>query len=173
MARLFFALWPDAQTAQRLAQIGRHLAAEAGGKPVAPGNIHLTVAFMGEVPESRIDAAREAARARAFRAFDLELDLIGCFRGARVAWSAPSGSPSALAELVSGLEAALRDQGFPLEARPFVAHVTLARKIARPVGTLGMEAVRWHVRELVLARTDFGTGRYAALDRWKLDRNGG
>ena len=48
--RLFFALWPDAATSVALAALAQQIAAESGGRPTAPGNVHLTLAFLGDQP---------------------------------------------------------------------------------------------------------------------------
>ena len=61
--RLFFALWPDASTADALATLAQQVAAESGGRPTAPGNVHVTLAFLGDQPR-RIARELSAAAAR-------------------------------------------------------------------------------------------------------------
>src|ERR1700724_2954341 len=60
--RLFFALWPDAATSNALAALAQQVAAESGGRPTAPGNVHLTLAFLGDQPR-RIPRELSAAAA--------------------------------------------------------------------------------------------------------------
>jgi 2'-5' RNA ligase len=169
--RLFLALWPPDRVSAELALVGEALAELAHGKAVPAEKIHLTLAFLGEVGAERVDAVRgPAAEARA-APFDLVLDHVGAFRKARVAWAGSSGLPAVLIELQSNLDRALRAAQFPLDDRPFAAHVTLARKIARPVPPAPMPQIRWPAKELVLARTETGTGRYSILERWSLDRD--
>jgi hypothetical protein len=48
--RLFFALWPDASMAEALATLAQQVAAESGGRPTAPGHVHVTLAFLGDQP---------------------------------------------------------------------------------------------------------------------------
>jgi RNA 2',3'-cyclic 3'-phosphodiesterase len=168
--RLFFALWPGERVRASLARVAGTLAALAEGKPVRPGKIHLTLAFLGEIDSEQLAAVRDAAsQARASR-FELVLDEVGSFRGAGVAWAAPSRMPAPLAELQSSLDAALRARGFALDERPFSAHVTLARRIERIVPRAPMPAIQWRPRDFALVRSQTGTGRYAVMETWPLER---
>ncbi len=168
MARLFFAIWPGEEAARSLAGVSLALAELAGGKPVPRGKIHLTLAFLGGIsPGETGEAARIGAAVRS-PPFGLEIDHVGSFRGARVAWAGPSEMPAALGSLQSGLADALRGAGFRLDERPFAPHVTLARKIERAVPRAPMPPVEWRVDELTLARSETGTGRYSIVERWRL-----
>jgi 2'-5' RNA ligase len=51
---LFFALWPDHALQQSLAETTQTVVLAAGGRPVPPENFHLTLAFLGSVPDARI-----------------------------------------------------------------------------------------------------------------------
>ncbi len=168
MARLFFALWPDASAAERLELLARELVQSTGGKAVPRAKIHLTVAFLGEVtPEGAVAASAVAASLRA-PAPDIALDRVGFFPGARIAW-AGSGTPSgALMTLHAKLVQALREAGLGLEDRGFVPHVTLARRIVKASSGAAIQAIGWRADELALVRTEAGTGRYLTLEAWPL-----
>ena len=127
--RLFFALWPDDRLRAGLERLGIDLAARAEGKAVPAAKVHMTLAFLGEVPVDRFAAAADAASRVTGEAFELVLDEVGAFRPARVAWAGSSAGHPALTILQSGLAAELRREGFHLESRPFAAHVTLVRRI--------------------------------------------
>lgn len=168
--RLFFALWPGERVRASLARAAGTLAAFTEGKPVPGDKIHLTLAFLGEIDSGRLAAVRDAAsEARASR-FELVLDEVGSFRAAGVAWAAPRRLPAPLAELQSSLDAALRARGFALDERPFSAHATLARRIKRIVPRAPMPAIRWRPRDFALVRSQTGTGRYAVMETWPLER---
>ena len=169
--RLFLALWPEERASAALAEVGASLAALARGKPVPAEKIHLTLAFLGEVPEERVDAVREAAVEARAAPFELVLDGVGSFRKARVAWAGSSELPGELVRLQAELERGLRARGFALDERAFAAHVTLARRIAIPVPPAPMAEVRWRADQYVLARSETGTGRYSILERWPLGRD--
>jgi RNA 2',3'-cyclic 3'-phosphodiesterase len=57
--RLFFALWPDADAAARLGGVAGRLSLHAPGRLVSPKNYHVTLAFIGEVADSRLALWRE------------------------------------------------------------------------------------------------------------------
>jgi len=169
--RLFFAVWPDSAARERLAELARGVAADFGGKPVAAARIHLTLAFLGEVDEARMPAAGEAAASVHCAPFQVRLDGIGSFAGARVAWAGMSGeAPSALLELQATLAAALASSGFALEERPFAPHATLARGIARTVPRERIDPVAWEARQFSLVRTI--AGRYERLRDFPALREG-
>ena len=63
--RLFFALWPPAETAHALGDWAREVAEQAGGKLTPIENIHLTLAFLGDAdPAKPTSAARRVAARR-------------------------------------------------------------------------------------------------------------
>ncbi|MGZ5046084.1 MAG: RNA 2',3'-cyclic phosphodiesterase [Usitatibacter sp.] len=168
--RLFFALWPGERVRGELSRVADSLASGAGGRAVPAAKIHLTLAFLGEVPPERVGAALAAAAATRARRFEIVLDEVGSFRKARVGWAGCRRAPILLLELQSSLREALRECGFALEDRPFAAHVTLVRKIASPVASAAMPSIRWRPRDFVLVRSDGATGRYEVLETWPLDR---
>ena len=166
--RLFFALWPDAAAAAKLAAAANELAILAGGKPVPQAKIHLTLAFLGDLDESRLDAAMRAPDGLDRPAFDLVLDQWGSFRGARVAWAGCAAPPKALLALQADLADRVRRAAFVLEDRPFAAHVTLARKVTRAIGRQEAAPIGWRAREVALVRSQLGKGSYETLRTWKL-----
>ena len=166
--RLFFAIWPDRPAAAALAELARELAGRTGGKAVPEARIHLTLAFLGDVGEARIEAAVAAAAGLRGASFDLQLDEVGSFRGARVAWAGCARPARELAQLESSLAGALRERGFVLEDRPYVPHLTLVRKIARGVDRQATTPIRWRARELTLVSSALGKGSYTILAEWRL-----
>ena len=166
--RLFFALWPDEPAAQKLAALGAELAVLAGGKPVPRQKIHLTLAFLGDVEQSALATAMQAADAFGAAPFGVALDQVGSFRGARVAW-AGCGEPSpGLVGLQTGLAHRLHALGFALDERPYTAHVTLARKVRIAVGRRPIEPISWQAAEFALVCSELGKGSYTTLAGWKL-----
>jgi len=169
MERLFFAVWPDTEAAKRLAGLARELAETAGGRPVPAAKIHLTIAVLGSVAADRAASAREAGAAVRAAPFELDLDRLGSFRGARVAWAGCDGAPPGLARLHEALERSLHGRGFELEERAFAPHLTLARRIERSVERRIAETIAWRVDALTLVRSEPGTGDYKVVERWILE----
>ena len=100
-------------------------------KWVQPAGLHVTMKFLGDVPEDRaapIAAALDAA-VRAARPFEVMLGGIGAFPSSarpRVIWLGVEIHP-ALELLANDIEKALQPFGFEAELRPFRPHVTIGR----------------------------------------------
>lgn len=167
MARLFFALWPGAETGAALAELAQRLARDCGGRPVPVGKIHLTLAFLGEVDSERMPAALEAASVRA-RGFEGAFDQIGSFRRAGVAWAGMADPPRELLALERKLASRLREAGFALEEREFTPHVTLARRTGRAIRRAAIAPIPWTADAFTFVRAETGTGRYSIVESWPL-----
>jgi 2'-5' RNA ligase len=168
--RLFFGIWPDVETRRALRKATRDAVHSAGGKPVPPDNLHLTLAFLHSVEHARLDCIGRAAAGLRAPAFDLELDRIGYWPRSRVLWSAPGRPPAALHELVAELWAALEPCDFAPEQRGYLPHVTLARKAAPPRQSGCMAPITWRIASFTLAESITGGNRsvYRRLEEWPL-----
>jgi RNA 2',3'-cyclic 3'-phosphodiesterase len=168
VARLFFALWPRPEAARALAALAEDLVRVCGGKPVPIEKMHITLAFLGEVRAEARPAAVSVASGLRGKAFDSALDRVGSFRGAGVAWAGMSEPPARLVTLQRKLTGALREAAFELEDREFTPHVTVARRIARPIPRASIPPIAWTAREMTLVRSETGTGRYVIEGSWEL-----
>lgn len=141
--RLFFALWPDPLLRDALEQrIWRRLPVHAGRR-VPVENLHITLVFIGNVPESRLACIERAGAAISGAPFTLRLDRIAWWRHPRVLWLGPTETPPALMTLVAELHAGLKTCGIALESRPFRAHMTLMREASRRPPPLRIEPLSW------------------------------
>jgi 2'-5' RNA ligase len=107
-------------------------------KWVPPGNIHLSVAFLGDIPEDQLcvvaDAIDQACVKQAPLALRLkELGTFGSRRAPRVLWLGIEQDTGVMA-LQADVAASLRDIDIPLETRPYHPHVTLGRIAPRGPG---------------------------------------
>jgi len=167
MARLFFAVWPAPAAAGELARVGESLAGIVGGRPVPADKIHMTLAFLGSLAEEQTGAAVLAASTVKGREIRMAIDSVGSFRRSRVGWAAPSQPDAPLAELQATLAGALRARGFALEDRAFAPHVTLVRKIGKPVPRTPVAPVEWRSNAFTLVEST-GDGRYEVMESWGL-----
>ncbi len=99
---------------------------------VRPEGIHLTLKFLGEVPQERVQAIdrRLGEAVVGVRPFDLALDQLGTFggrNGPRVLWAGIRGDLDRVGELQQRIEAAMAALDFSREDRAFRPHLTLAR----------------------------------------------
>jgi 2'-5' RNA ligase len=174
---VFFAVWPDERVRDALDTLARDCVARTGGRAPDAANLHLTIAFIGDAPASRVDALRDVGRhaASAASPFALTLDRLGAFHRQDIAWIGSSQSNPAMQALAEELFARLAAAGFELERRPFRPHVTLVRRartraleLARD-GALASPIV-WDVARLTLAASMHAQGalRYVAVDAWPL-----
>jgi RNA 2',3'-cyclic 3'-phosphodiesterase len=99
-------------------------------KWVRAENLHVTLKFLGETPQAKLDALQSAlSMIRLPGAIQLDFRGLGFFpneKRAKVLWLGMNASPN-LPELAAAIDHAAHSLGFPLEDRPFTPHLTLAR----------------------------------------------
>ena len=169
MARLFFALWPDAAARDALARAAACVDVREGHR-VRPANLHLTLAFLGSVPAAAQAALMAAEPAPGAAAFTLEVGLAGWWRTSRVAWLAPLEEPLALHALHAAVGDAASAAGLRVERRPYRPHVTIARHVRRAPRSLEAFQIRWQVTDFALVESlqEAVGARYEVRRRWPL-----
>lgn len=140
--------------------IGRLSAAESNVKWVAPGSLHLTIKFCGELPDAGPLAEQVRLEASRFRPVEVAVAGVGQFppKGPpKVVWAGCRGDVAALAAVAAACERAADRVGVERDRFGFTAHITLGRArdgrsskgLAKtlatfadtPFGTLRVEAV--------------------------------
>lgn len=191
--RLFVAIEPPDLVRRRLAAMQERLKAGAGRhagdvKWVPVENVHVTLQFLGAVPEERVEPVKAAVAATAAAAQPLHLELRGAggfpsARRARVLWAGIGGDVAPLTALVSLLGQRLGPLGFPPEERPFSPHLTLGRS-RDPRGAPGLAVALaqaadgpgapWRASEIVLFQSHLSPRgpRYEPLSRAPLGAAG-
>ncbi len=170
MSRLFFALWPDPSLRDRLATWARDHAPE-GGRPVPPNNLHLTLAFLGTLPEERLDAVHAAGATVCAAPVSLVLARVEHWARPRLLCAVPEAGNEACAALVGSLRNALATHRLPVESRPFQPHVTLVRKVRKPLMDCDFRpAQTWACDRLALVISESTRAgvRYRELAGWPL-----
>lgn len=152
-------------------------------KWVRPEGIHITLKFLGNVEEGRIEEVVHAVReaVNSLDPFVVALGGTGTFPNARrprVLWVGVEKGSENLVELATRIEAKLSDLGFPKEKRKFSAHLTIGRvrspsrieATVRAMHSIGFEGEGFEVGEVVVMKSDLRpTGAiYTALGRIKL-----
>ncbi|MGB6487094.1 MAG: RNA 2',3'-cyclic phosphodiesterase [Steroidobacteraceae bacterium] len=157
--RLFFALWPDAAMREAMVHATREAARARGGRPVPAANLHITLAFLGSVPERRLPELAEVARAAVEPLWDassrvsppeVAFDRLEYWRAAHLLCALPAEAPALVAVLARKLQDLLLAGGFAPDLKPFRLHVTVARKVMRPRAVGKMHPVVWRFTDLAL-----------------------
>ena len=167
-ARVFFALWPDAQVRAGLMRQGLQMHSTLGGKLTHADSVHLTLVFLGEVGPEQLPRLQTRASSVRFAPFVLCIDRAGCWRHNSIGWVAPQQTPAQLQHLVDALESALGEEGFEFDHRAYAAHITLLRKARCAPMEAKVPAIEWPVREFVLMRSELHSqgSRYSTIGRW-------
>lgn len=187
MVRTFVALVIPQTWMDYLAGVERDLSGRMSGLSwVKPGNLHITIRFLGDLGDSGVRRAGESARrgTEGHPAFRARLEGLGAFPSKnrpRVLWAGlAEGAEEAIA-LASSINQTLQRDGFGPPDKPFRPHITLARVRER---AQGVEAFRDYapppspeaalLDRIVVMKSDLHpTGsRYTALEEIRL-RNPG
>lgn len=159
--RLFLALWPDAHTRQQLQAWQAAQTWPAAARPTHPHNLHLTLHFLGQVPETRLVDLLQALP-RALPTITLPLTQLTVWPNG-VAALVPDPMPPALLQLHQQLATVLDELGLPRETRAYQPHVTLARR-ARGLAPAPAAPLNWTTQGYVLA---LSSGGYHVLQHYR------
>ena len=170
--RLFLALWPDEPLRQALAGFIEPLVPPSTGRPVPARNLHVTLAFLGNVITERLAVVHEVVGNAVPPFVPLAFDRVAHWPKARLLCLEASTLPEAFRESVVQLHHELRQAGFSLDERPFRAHITFVRNVNLPAGstyTREIPPFRWPVAgmALVASKQERGGSEYRVLMHWK------
>jgi 2'-5' RNA ligase len=173
---LFFAVFPDPQTADRIVQIARALRGEykLKGRPLLPARFHCSLYGFGNlavVSPAVLAKAQEAASLVTASPFRVS------FNCARSFSNRPGRHPLVLVgddgvvgllRLHSLLCKAMRQVGLrPREHSNFTPHLTLLYDACQ-IDEQSIEPVGWTVSEFVLVLSLVGKTKHIPLGRWQL-----
>jgi RNA 2',3'-cyclic 3'-phosphodiesterase len=173
LCRCFFAVWPDDSVLESLHRVAVDAHKTCGGRVMRRDTLHLTLAFLGDIPVARVTDAKRVADRITAAPFDLAIDSLGYWRHNRILW-AGGAVPPRLTFIAEALGEGLRAAGFSLDMRPFAPHVTLLRDAVCAETPDLPKSIDWPVREFVLAESSRGHegARYEAISRWPLVQAG-
>jgi len=137
--RLFIAIELPPEIKQGIAKVQEQLrAAGANAGWTRPEGIHLTLKFLGEVPELKGQEILQAlaGATQGIGKLNLEVAGAGAFpntKNPRVLWLGITGDVEKLGSLQAAVENAMTGLGFEREERKFSPHLTMARiKFSKP-----------------------------------------
>jgi RNA 2',3'-cyclic 3'-phosphodiesterase len=182
--RVYFALWPDPAQQVELAEAAQAAVAESQGRVIPAGNLHVTLAFLGSVPQARLaDVSAVGARVAAeTSASEARLSFTGleCWKRAGVLCAVTKEDDPVATAVSTGLKRQLVAAGFAPDLKPFRPHVTLSRKvhITGEKARTGQDAplaaapVVWTFAAFALvdSRTEVEGAIYTVLDSFRIGR---
>jgi len=161
--RLFIATRPHGAE-KALAETIALLRDSVRGRFVAPDSLHVTLAFLGDVPAARADDAAEAladACACVPGPFDVQLDGLGSFgKPSRATLWQGLRDDGELAALAKAVRSELDVRGLPYDAKKFRAHITLMRNADLTSGALPTPfPASARIEDAILFRSDLSGPR--------------
>jgi 2'-5' RNA ligase len=129
--RAFVALQPPDAVLDEVARVVDRIHGHAPhGRFTTRAQWHLTLRFLGQVPDDDVGAVRDALAGLEFAAGEVALGGVGAFdspRRARVLWVGLAGGADWIAGLAGAIEDRLAGLVGPRPERDFHPHLTLAR----------------------------------------------
>jgi|SRR5579872_1888344 len=190
--RLFFALWPNEASQAAFAHSVHKAAKTSGGRPVPADNLHVTLAFLGSVPERQLSQLQSIA-GQVAQTFPVEwvplrlrFERFEHWKKVQVLCAlAEDVLTEAVGALAERLKTRLLAAGFTPDwrssrpvtfssAQRFRAHVTVARKVQHAARLTAMEPVTWSFTDFVLvdSKTLPQGSVYTVLERFTLGHPG-
>ena len=165
-ARLFIALWPPADVRDAIAAWQSAWTWPSHSAVVRPERFHITLHFVGAVPEKRVEELKYVLRTVSAHGFSLHF-------GHHETWQhgvmvlRPDTSPTGLRALHARIGLALGEIRMPVEERSYRPHVTLARRATGATPPPQAADVHWESKDgFVLVQTLAGAGGYEILGRF-------
>ena len=165
--RCFIAAWPDAPTRIALAAVSDDVRQRvAYGRAMSIEDLHLTLAFVGNLSSEVAFAAADAIAQVRFKPFTWRLDTLGFFDQAGVVWAGAARRPvKPLLALAGHARAVLDEFAIDYDRRPLVPHVTLLRGV-RSFEPERIQPILWRIETIALYRSAAGeASRYAPVKR--------
>jgi 2'-5' RNA ligase len=131
--RTFIAIDFPEPVRDALAQAAAHLKySGADVKWIGKENIHLTLKFLGEVDDKKLEAIKTtldsiASQTKVFEATVKDLGAFPKIEFPRVIWAGIDKGAAELRDLAGKIDQELSKLGFEKESRPFAAHLTIGR----------------------------------------------
>ncbi|MCL1917291.1 MAG: RNA 2',3'-cyclic phosphodiesterase [Peptococcaceae bacterium] len=156
--RLFIAINFNDNTRSRLFDLRNKLRSRSeSGNFSLPENLHLTLAFIGEISPKKVDIIETILETVTFSSFEATINRLGTFSRGTL-WYAGLHGHKPLILLQREIEYKLALCGFEMDGRKYKPHVTLGRKVLT-------EAVPWEIEP-------FGE-TVTAIDLMKSEQIGG
>jgi len=127
MVRAFIAVEPSAEIRNEISAAGQNLRGAGRLSFVSPNLMHITLKFLGEVPESQIQKIAASLDDISAAPYTLHASGISTFGRPPRVIKAEVHDGGATASLAADVESRMEKLGFKREEKPFSPHITIAR----------------------------------------------
>jgi RNA 2',3'-cyclic 3'-phosphodiesterase len=150
-SRLFFALWPDDQTRQKLVRLNKALEVK-GFRPVQPHNVHVTLVFLGNVNAATEILIKSSVDAISAKPFVLTFDQLSYWSRPNVLCLTCSQWGNEVENLVAMLTMEVTRFGLQTDDRAYKPHITLARH-AGYLPQINFDPIDWSAESFCLVES--------------------
>ncbi|NAX47107.1 RNA 2',3'-cyclic phosphodiesterase [Photobacterium halotolerans] len=173
--RMFFALPltepPAANQApyQRLCQLKDAIPGK--GRTVPDANLHMTLAFLGQITDKQASQLIRDVSQLAIPAFSMHFNLLRYWKRSRVLWLGSDTCPEPLELLATQLNGLAQALGLRQDTRRYTPHITLRKNLRqRPVLPDEQPDFLFHFQRfgLYISETNGPGVRYRLANQWPL-----
>jgi 2'-5' RNA ligase len=166
--RLFFALWPDDETRQKLAQFSQAIQPNAF-KPVPPHNFHVTLVFIGNVNKADELVIKQRAASISSEPFVIVFDQLSYWNKPKVISLTSQHPPDPLMILSESLNRAVTSCGLETDSKPYNPHITLVRHVSTFIER-DCDPFVWRANSFCLVEScsEIDGVRYTVKEEWPL-----
>ena len=163
LSRIFIAIdFPD-EVIKEVARVQKILGTRKfTGKMTELENLHLTLKFLGEINNAKLEEIKKKLKDIKFSEFEARLEDIGTFsrqKNPKITWIKIGGK--GIFELQKKVDEKMKECGFNLEER-FMSHMTIARikyvkdneALIEYVKNIGLKEVKFNLNEFKLKESE-------------------
>lgn len=174
--RLFLALWPDEEVRRQLFECQQQLLTSKSlfpARPVEPQNLHITLHFLGAVPQDSIPGLITSLGTVCSPSFELEIDHWGYFPRPKILWLGAKDEPTALAQLLARSQKCINQCLRDYKQKKFMTHITVFRNMLTTIELDKIQSLKWQIENFVLVESIMRKKgvEYRVLEEWRLGGN--
>lgn len=170
MARVFFALWPEASVRHALHALVVKHQPECQGRAMRENSLHMTLLFLGGIDRARLADLMQTVDKVSVPPFEVVLERLSFWSHNRIAYATPQVKVPTLNQLVTLLQQQVHAAGFEFDSHEFSPHVTLLRNVGNALESQVITPIKWQVDSFVLVEsvTSSEGTHYRILRKWPL-----
>lgn len=160
--RLFIAVQLSEEIKRSITDTLHELKKQGVGGNYAPKqNLHLTLAFIGEVDDA--GPVKKALAGISVKPFRLALDTMGTFED--LLWVGVKGNQG-LSGAAKAVRDALENAGLPCDKKKFKPHITIVRKMTGNWKAVSVPKGDMTVKKISLMKSTFKDGKVTYSEMW-------